>query len=178
MCDVLPPNFCHKRVRAPRGARGWLPCGWLPCEPTRLTLDTSDTCHSTARYVDSLESAADVGGATALLSYSWMNPIKDVTEALEAWTRDTHRHPKQTYIWICSLCLNQHRMVKTLTPDELAAEFGPRVTTIGRILPLMHPYVARAHRAHSYSFFLARVASLLWALCVVHLSAPSDQAHS
>ena len=60
--------------------------------------------------------------------------------ALERWTAKTERDPKRTYVWICALCLNQHRIVKTMTPDELSAEFGTRVSAIGYLLPMLEPW--------------------------------------
>ena len=50
---------------------------------------------------------------------------------------------------ICSLCLNQHRIIAELTPDQLAKEFGERVTALGRVLPMLEDwrnpgYVKRA----------------------------------
>jgi hypothetical protein len=83
-------------------------------------------------YVDTLAKQDDVGRATALLSYTWSYRIKSVGSALQSWVTRTENNPKRIYIWICSLCLNQHRMLKAATPDELAAEFGPRVQAIGR----------------------------------------------
>ncbi len=88
-------------------------------------------------YVDTLSSEDDVGRARALLSYSWGYLVAEVSAALSAWTERTERHPKRTYIWICSLCLNQHRLGggDAATPEDLAKEFGERVVAFGRILP-------------------------------------------
>lgn len=83
-------------------------------------------------YVDTLSAQDDVGRATALLSYTWGYKVASVGSALQRWAEQESRNPKRTYIWICSLCLNQHRLLKAVTPEELANEFGPRVTTIGR----------------------------------------------
>jgi hypothetical protein len=70
---------------------------------------------------------------------SWSYKVASVASALGRWAEQNDRNPKRTYVWICSLCLNQHRIIKTVTPDELAAEFGPRVQHIGRILPMLEP---------------------------------------
>jgi serine/threonine protein kinase len=88
-------------------------------------------------YVDTLASPDDVGQSDALLSYSWGYLVAEVSAALSAWTERTERHPKRTYIWICSLCLNQHRLGggDAATPEDLAKEFGERVVAFGRILP-------------------------------------------
>ena len=71
------------------------------------------------------------------MSYSWGYLVAEVSAALSAWTERTERHPKRTYIWICSLCLNQHRLGggDAATPEDLAKEFGERVVAFGRILP-------------------------------------------
>ena len=34
----------------------------------------------------------------------------EVSAALSAWVERTDQDEKRTYIWICSLCLNQFRM--------------------------------------------------------------------
>jgi hypothetical protein len=82
----------------------------------------------------------DVGRAVALLSYTWSYRIYSVGSALSHWAEQSERDPKRCYIWICSLCLNQHRFSKIKTPDELAEEFGPRVLAIGRVLPMLEPW--------------------------------------
>ena len=102
-------------------------------------------------YVDILVGEDDVGKAKALLSYSWGYLVVEVSAALSAWCERHERDPKRTAIWICSLCLNQHRLGggEAATPDDLAKEFGDRVVALGRILPMLEPwhdpgYVKRA----------------------------------
>lgn len=92
-----------------------------------------------AAYVDTLSGINSVGPSTALLSYTWAYMLASVAGALAQWVEKSNRDPKRTYIWICSLCLNQHRMVKTLSPEELSQEFGARVQAIGHILPMLEP---------------------------------------
>ena len=102
-------------------------------------------------YVDILVSEDDFGIAKALLSYSWGYLVAEVSAALSAWCERHGRDPKRTAIWICSLCLNQHRLGggDAATPEDLAKEFGDRVVALGRILPMLEPwhdpgYVKRA----------------------------------
>ena len=100
-------------------------------------------------YVDTLVDAAEVGRATALLSYSWGYKATEVSAALSSWAVRTDRSPTHTYIWICSLCLNQYRMADNDVEQDLQKEFGDRVVAIGRILPMLEPwddpgYVKRA----------------------------------
>lgn len=93
-----------------------------------------------AAYVDTLRKQENVGRACALLSYTWHYKVVSVGQALERWAEQSGRDLKQTYVWVCSLCLNQHRMTVVVSPEDLAAEFGPRVTQIGRILPMLEPW--------------------------------------
>jgi len=100
-------------------------------------------------YVDTLSGKDDVGRADALLSYSWGYLTTEVSAALSAWAERTDRDPKRTYIWICSLCLNQFRMADANIKKDLQKEFGDRVLAIGQILPMLDPwdkpgYVKRA----------------------------------
>lgn len=66
--------------------------------------------------------------------------LADTIAALEEWIKKTGRDPKRTYVWMDALCLNQHRISEQLSPELVAAEFGPRVEAIGRILPMLHPW--------------------------------------
>ena len=100
-------------------------------------------------YVDTLSHENDVGRADALLSYSWSYLVTEVSAALSAWTERRGCDPKQTRIWICSLCLNQHRMADASVAKDLQTEFGDRVVAIGLILPMLEQwddpgYVKRA----------------------------------
>ena len=102
-------------------------------------------------YVDTLDGDVNVGKSKALLSYSWGYLVTEVSAALSAWTERTAWNPKRAYVWICSLCLNQHRLGggDAATPEDLAKEFGDRVVAFGRVLPMLEPwddpgYVKRA----------------------------------
>ena len=72
--------------------------------------------------------------------------IGHVVDTLVAFCAANDRDPKRTYIWICCLCVNQHRVVenrnsgKDIPPEQFFAEFGDRVTGIGNILAMMAPW--------------------------------------
>jgi len=107
-------------------------------------------------YVDFLEDVDDVGKAIALLSYTWTYKVVDVVQALNRWVAsEGHRRidTRRAYIWICSLCLNQHRMHKALSPEALAGEFGPRVVAIGRLLPMLDPWRTPAYVTRAWCLF-------------------------
>jgi hypothetical protein len=76
----------------------------------------------------------------AFLTDTWGYKVLSIAGALKRWATKTERDPKRTYVWICALCLNQHRIVQTMTPDELSAEFGARVSAIGHLLPMLEPW--------------------------------------
>lgn len=85
--------------------------------------------------------ADHVGRANALLSYCWGYKYTDVIAALKLWCETENRNPKRTYVWICSLCVNQHDASEEVkTADFFKREFGERVKAIGTILPLMIPW--------------------------------------
>jgi hypothetical protein len=72
---------------------------------------------------------------------TWGYKVLSVAQALSRWATRVGRDPKRAYIWICSLCLNQHRIGgSVVSPEDLANEFGPRVQSIGRILPMLEPW--------------------------------------
>lgn len=109
-------------------------------------------------YVDVLSGLDEVGSATALLSYTWQYRVQSIVDALVRWVKISERNPEQTYIWICSLCLNQHRMTTIKSSDELANEFRPRVLTIGRILPMLEPWDNAIYLTRAWCLFELYVA--------------------
>lgn len=81
--------------------------------------------------------------------------MQSVGSALWRWAQMSSRDPKNTYVWICSLCLNQHRIGTTsiVSPDELANEFGPRVQSIGRLLPMLEPWHKPQYLGRAWCLF-------------------------
>ncbi|CAB9520143.1 Kinesin light chain [Seminavis robusta] len=84
-----------------------------------------------------------------MLSYSWSYAFGDILDTLVDFCRSQELDPKRTYVWICCLCVNQHRVVqqsKTEQSGMLAptvnffAEFGQRVARIGHLLAMMSPW--------------------------------------
>mmetsp|Transcript_6778 Transcript_6778/g.8574 ORF Transcript_6778/g.8574 Transcript_6778/m.8574 type:complete len:595 (-) Transcript_6778:1119-2903(-) len=66
-------------------------------------------------YVDSLdENDVDhVGIANLMLSYTWGYKIGDIVDTLVDYCNSKHYDTKRTYVWLCCLCVNQHRVVET-----------------------------------------------------------------
>jgi hypothetical protein len=101
-------------------------------------------------YVDALGGIEDyVGPATIMLSYSWSYGVGDIVQTLSDYCEDHDLDPKRTYVWICCLCINQHRVAESkknaATADGVSFEefqniFHDRVTKIRHILAMMSPW--------------------------------------
>ena len=70
-------------------------------------------------YVHCINGNDHVGTATHMLSYAWGYRAIDIVETLSAFWKGNKLDPKKTYIWICCLCNNQHRVFNELVPFEV-----------------------------------------------------------
>lgn len=123
-------------------------------KPAGATVQCPHTRELGAAYVDTLAHRDNVGRATALLSYTWGYRLASVAHALSRWSKKSNRDPKRTYMWVCSLCLNQHRIFKaTVSPTDLADEFGARVRAIGYILPMLEPWRNPVYLSRAWCLF-------------------------
>ncbi|CAB9520079.1 Kinesin light chain (Partial), partial [Seminavis robusta] len=107
-----------------------------------------------AAYVHTLQGEDHVGEATHMLSYSWDYSIGDIVDTLSDFCHQHKLHPKRTYIWICCLCVNQHRVVENASNEDKSgmiapvdnidffAIFGERVKKIQHLLAMMAPWGA------------------------------------
>ena len=81
-----------------------------------------------------------------MLSYAWGYTIGDIVDILVAHCEAEVLDPKRTYVWICCLCVNQHRVVEdrkngeVFPFEEFQAIFYGRVTKIGHVLAMMAPW--------------------------------------
>lgn len=101
-----------------------------------------------AAYVHCLDGDDHVGLANHMLSWTWSYSVRDVVGTMVGFCEANNYDPKRTYVWICCLCLNQHRVVesnksgiasKSSTVD-FENEFQRRVVGIGRVLVMMRPW--------------------------------------
>lgn len=108
--------------------------------------------------LDNRDAAADhVGEATHMLSYSWGYTIGDIVDTLCDFCRENNLNPRRTYIWICCLCVNQHRVVEQSSDQQTGmllppatitscskvdffSIFGERVRRVGHVLAMMAPW--------------------------------------
>ena len=84
-----------------------------------------------------------------LLSHStWGYPVGSVVSSLTAYCEKNSLDPRTTFVWICCLCINQHRVKESqargeVVPfDEFRAVFESRVVGISHVLSLMAPWDA------------------------------------
>lgn len=89
--------------------------------------------------------------------------MTSVTGALQLWVAKIGRNPKGTYVWICAMCLNQHRIVNAITSQQLASEFGTRVRAIGYILPMLEPWRQPTFLTRAWCLFELYVAHIPFA---------------
>lgn len=99
-----------------------------------------------AAYVDCLEEGTQAGRATLMLSYSWSYSIGDIADSLQQFCVDTGLPQHTTYVWICCLCVNQHRVQRAANMGEsvpfadFQRAFGERVAGIGHLVAMMSPW--------------------------------------
>ena len=97
-------------------------------------------------FVDYLNGEDNVGRATAMLSYGWANTVSEIADVTSAYCDNQKLDPKKTYVWICCLCINQHRVADDIkngidVPFETFQQtFQSRVQGIGNIVCLLSPW--------------------------------------
>ncbi|CAB9501022.1 Kinesin light chain [Seminavis robusta] len=116
-----------------------------------------------AAYVHCIEGEDHVGDATHMLSYSWNYSIGDIVDTLTDFCLQNKLNPKRTYIWICCLCVNQHRVVENsaLPRSGMLVQnqvdffpiLGERVQTIGHLLAMMAPWNAPVNLTRIWCIF-------------------------
>ncbi|CAB9518059.1 Kinesin light chain [Seminavis robusta] len=115
--------------------------------PTGKDVESPEDGKLGASYVNCLKGVDHVGPSTYMLSWAWKYSVADVVDTLVAYCNKNNLDRKRTYIWICCLCINQHRVVSSggsgifkLTAVNFEAEFRTRVLKIGHVLVMMTPW--------------------------------------
>ncbi len=92
-----------------------------------------------AAYVHTLQGADRVGPASIMPSYTWGYTIGVIVDVLNNYCTTNNLNPKEVYVWICFLCVNQHRVIEkkrkgeVVSFEEFRSIFFKRVTNIGQI---------------------------------------------
>jgi len=97
-------------------------------------------------FVDAIEGVDHAGRANFMLSYTWGYTVAMIADSLAEYCSKNGLDPKRTYVWICALCINQHRVQESRAKGEtvpfqvFSQEFSSRVKGIGHVLALMGPW--------------------------------------
>eukprot|EP00658_Telonema_sp_P-2_P001871 TRINITY_DN10693_c0_g1_i8.p1 TRINITY_DN10693_c0_g1~~TRINITY_DN10693_c0_g1_i8.p1 ORF type:complete len:539 (-),score=116.43 TRINITY_DN10693_c0_g1_i8:680-2296(-) len=77
-----------------------------------------------------------------MLSYTWGYTVGSIVAALVAYCEREQLLPSQTAVWICCLCINQHRVDERqeVSAAEFEREFEIRVAGIQHVLSLVAPW--------------------------------------
>ncbi len=127
-------------------------------------------------YVHTLEGKDHVGTATYMLSYTWGYKCKDIVETLVKFCEDNDLDVKRTYIWICALCNNQHRITNEVVPFEQFRDvFRKRVGGIKTILAMMTPWNDPGYLKRVWCIFEMYSANTLEDCQIKVIMPPSDQ---
>lgn len=110
-------------------------------------------------YIHCLKNLEDVGNATFMLSYVWGYKIGDIVNSLVGYCTRENLDKKKTYVWICCLCLNQHRIRekrsrKECVPfEELQTVLSERITKINHVLAMTSPWDAPLYLTRVWCIF-------------------------
>jgi len=131
-----------------------------------------------ASYIDCL-SESDAGMSTHMLSYTWGYEIGDIVDGLLAFCKKSKLDVNKVFVWICCLCINQHRVIEArergdVVPfEKFKAEFGHRVSSIGHIVALMSPWKDPSYTKRVWcDFEMYTAASLGEQACKVSVTMP------
>eukprot|EP00451_Oxyrrhis_marina_P025434 CAMPEP_0204337370 /NCGR_PEP_ID=MMETSP0469-20131031/20250_1 /ASSEMBLY_ACC=CAM_ASM_000384 /TAXON_ID=2969 /ORGANISM="Oxyrrhis marina" /LENGTH=610 /DNA_ID=CAMNT_0051321389 /DNA_START=8 /DNA_END=1840 /DNA_ORIENTATION=- len=130
-------------------------------------------------YVDAIDGDDEAGRAVFMLSYTWGYTVGDIVDCLLIFCTANKLDPKRTYVWICCLCVNQHRVVEArekgekISFEQFSATFGSRVSTIGRILAIMSPFQDPLYVTRVWCDF--EIFTAVQKECEVHVLMPPEQ---
>jgi len=119
-----------------------------------------------AAYSDCLIGDDNVGPATFMLSYSWQYTIRDIIDTLVAHCESNKAmDQKRTYVWICCLCNNQHRVYEdkqngsNVQFDKFHEISRTRILSIGHVVAMMFPWDDPQYLKRVWCVFEAYTAS-------------------
>jgi len=133
-----------------------------------------------AAYVHTLQGDEHVGPSSIMLSYAWKYTIGDIIDVLTNYCTTNNLNPKEVYVWICCLCVNQHRVIEKkrngeVVPfEEFESVFFKRVTSIGHILAMMAPWTKPEYLFRVWCIFELFTASQTDG-CKVTIEMPSKE---
>ena len=135
-----------------------------------------------ASYVHCLNGEDNVGEANYMLSYTWGYTIGDIVDSLVEYCASTNQSPKRVYVWMCCLCVNQHRVVKLrdegkVVPfEDFSNTFYQRVNGIQNILSMMMSWNEPAYLKRAWCIYEMYVATTS-SECNVTILMPPKEKH-
>lgn len=112
-----------------------------------------------AAYVDCLQEQSQAGVAQYMLSYTWGYSVDDIASTLQDYCRRSALEPSHTFVWMCCLCINQHRVRelksegKTVSFEDFETAFSTRVRGTGTILCMMAPWHSPVYLTRVWCIF-------------------------
>lgn len=98
-------------------------------------------------YVDAVSGEVGGGVARLMLSYTWGYKVQsEIVDTLMDYCKSASLDPQETYIWICCLCVNQHRVIEARKAGEVVPfevfhhTFASRVASVETIVAVMAPW--------------------------------------
>jgi tetratricopeptide (TPR) repeat protein len=132
-----------------------------------------------AAFVDCLHGEDNVGIANVMLSYCWGNTVDEIIDVLHHFVLKKDLDPKKTYVWICCLCNNQHRVFerskkKEVVPfKEFQAIFEGQVKGVDSIVALMSPWQNSLYLTRVWCIFELHTAHVNG--CNIHIEMPHKE---
>ena len=91
-------------------------------------------------YVDTLKNG-NHGPAEFMLSYTWQHTVSEIVDSLVLFCKQKGLDASTAYVWLCCLCINQHRVQEqVVSTEQFKHEFTSRVQKIGKVLSLLTPW--------------------------------------
>jgi len=132
-----------------------------------------------AAYVHSIADPKAVGRANVMLSYAWKYAIGDIVNTLQLYCKNNRKDPNNVFVWVCCLCVNQHRVIERkrrgedIPFEEFRSVFEKRVKTIGHIVAMMAPWQEPYYLTRIWCVFELFTAQTNG--CDVTITMPSDE---
>jgi tetratricopeptide (TPR) repeat protein len=137
-----------------------------------------------AAYSDCLIGDDNVGLATFMLSYTWNYRICDIIDTLVAHCESNKdMDQKRTYVWICCLCNNQHRVYEdrqnggNVPFDKFHEIFRTNVVNIGHVVAMMFPWDNPQYLTRVWCVFEAYTATTESG-CTLTIAMPPKERHA
>lgn len=116
-----------------------------PCDGKRGTSYVHALLTTNEKMMVKGKRVCPVGPSKFMLSYGWGYKIGDIADTLLDYCITNKLDPAETYVWMCCLCINQHRVAEQKANGgtgmlNFEEEFPVKITKIGHMLAMMAPW--------------------------------------